>query len=290
MGGTIWTVGEEFTGYEGVLGAPVDDLGCLALVTQTDGWRTLAAPRVDVADRPARDGSLSGASTQPGRAVTIAGKVRAPGEVALLTWIDRFKSLLTDDATGRTGTLTVAEPHLTRTAVVRRGAETVAVPLSTTEATFSMILWSDDPRIFGAPVTASTGLPQVTGGLVLPFTLPFNLNSSVATGQVSLINPGTAPGPVLIRMWGPVVGASQIVHVASGLSLVFASALSLAAGQWLDIDMENEQVLANGQVERAEFVTSPGWSRFDKGANTWAFSAETFTGAQIDITATPAWY
>ena len=288
MGGTIWSI-DTFTGYEGVVGPPVDDLGCVALVTQTDGWRTTAAPRVDVTDRPARDGSRSGKSTQPGRTVTIQGKVKAPGEIALLTWIDRFKALLSDDDTDRTGTLTVAEPHLTRYQAFRRGAEMVAVPLSTTEGTFSMILWADDPRQFGTPLTASTGLPQVTGGLQLPFTLPFTLNSTVATGQVSLVNPGEAPGPVSIRMWGPVIGASQIVHVGSGLTLVFASALSLADGQWLDIDMENEEVLANGQVERAEFVTSPGWSRFDRGANTWAFAAETFTNARIDITATPAW-
>lgn len=290
MGGTIWAIDDVFTGYEGVVGPPVDDLGCVALVTASDGWRTLAAPRVDVTDRPARDGSLSGPSTQPGRTVTIQGKVKAPNEVALLTWIDRFKALLTDDIAGRTGTLTVTEPHLTRWTVVRRGAEMVAVPTSTTEGTWSMILWSDEARIFGTPLTASTGLPRVTGGLVLPFTVPYSINSTVVTGQCSLINPGTAPGPVLARMWGPVIGASQIVHVGSGLTLVLASALSLADGQWLDIDMENEQVLANGQVERAEYVTNPGWSRFDKGANTWAVAAQTFTSARFDITATPAWY
>ncbi|MEO7260251.1 MAG: hypothetical protein ABI047_03175 [Jatrophihabitantaceae bacterium] len=288
MGGTVWSV-DFFTGYEG-MPAVADDLGCRVLVTSVEGWSVLAAPRVDRQDRPYLDGSLSGPSTQPGKAVTIRGVVKAPGQVALLTWIDRFTGLLTDG--DRSGTLTAAEAHLTRYLGVQRGDEAIATPRNLFEGDFSMILWADDPKRLGDPLTASTGLPLVTGGLRLPVTLPFTLDSAVATGQCSLFNPGTAPGPVLIRLHGPVIGASQVTHAGSGppVAVAFGSALSLPAGQWLDIDMDNQQVLANGQVERAEFVTNPGWSAFDKGRNTWSFAAANYSAAYIDVIAHPAWF
>lgn len=294
MAGTVWAV-DTFIGYEGTFPV-VDDLGCSVYVSAPNGspavigWYELGDPRVDTTDKPTSDGTLDGPSTQPGRPVTIIGTVQAPDQINLLRWCDRFTGLLTSG--DRTGTLTAQEPHVTRTLGVRRGGECVATPTSLTEASFSMILYGADPRRLGSSLAGSTLLPSVIGGLILPITLPFNLGSTVVTGEVALTNPGTAIGPVVLRIDGPTSGAALvapiITHVASGRSIAFSSSQQLAVGEFLIIDMEGESILAQGQEPRDQYVTSRGWSYFDVGGNTWAFAAQSGSGL-LTVTATPAW-
>jgi hypothetical protein len=60
-------------------------------------------------------------------------------------------------------------------------------------------------------------------------------------------------------------------------------------GEWLTINMDTHQVLANDQANRAQYITSAGWSGFDPGVNVWAFSASSYNAASmLTVTATPA--
>ena len=105
----------------------------------------------------------------------------------------------------------------------------------------------------------------------------------------AVTNPGTVNGQVRLRISGPTVGPI-VTHVASGRSLVFASSITLGAGEWLDVDAEAQTVLANGQSSRSGWVTSRGWPLFEPGQNTYAFAAASFTsGALLTVTGTPAW-
>jgi hypothetical protein len=290
--GTVWAV-DTFIGYEGM--PPVaDDLGCTLYVTNVDGWEGAPAPRVTSDDRPSFDGTNDGQSTQPGKTVTITGTLRAPDIATLHQAMARLSGLLLTGT--RYATMTVADAWITRTMLVRRGAETIVVPSRSAgyrEATFSIVLYAPDPRRLGSALSGSTGLPSASGGLTVPLTVPVVIAETVVSGAVALNNPGTVQGPVVLRIDGPVTGP-VITHVGSGQQLVFASSLTLASNEYLLVDMERHEVLANGQAQatrnQSVLPNGRGWSGFDPGDNTWSWSAATGTAAaKLTVTATPAW-
>jgi hypothetical protein len=270
-----------------------DDLGCLHFVTDDQGWEGTPPPRVQSDDRPSSDGTNDGQSTQPGKTITLSGTVRAPDLPTLQQAMGRLSGLLiTGD---RYGTLTVDEAWTTRSIRVRRGAETIVTPSRTVrpEATFSFVLYGPDSRRLGSPLTATTGLPAASGGLTVPVVVPVVVSETVVSGACFLTNPGTVQGPVVARIDGPIVGP-VITHVGSGQQLIFQSSLAIAAGDWLVVDMERHEVLANGQPQatRNQSVTKDGrgWSGFDKGDNTWLLTAQSGgPAARLTITASPAW-
>ena len=144
-----------------------------------------------------------------------------------------------------------------------------------------------DPRKMGATLTGSTALPSSSGGFSFPHTFPFAINSTVVSGQVSLFNPGNETGPVTMRIDGPIVGPI-ITHVGSGLQLVFSASLTLGAGEFLLVDMEAHTAMAQGQSSRSNSITSRGWSGFESGNNTWAFSSASGTTGLLTVTAVTA--
>jgi hypothetical protein len=283
--GTVWSF-DGWTGYEGMFPVP-DDLGCLHFVTNVDGWEGAPPPRVQSDDRPSRDGTNDGKSTQPGKTVTITGIVRAPDVATLQQAMSRLSGLLCSER--RYDNLVAAEAWITRRLYVRRGAETMVAPSLAVarEANFSFVLYGPEAKRFGDDITVTTRLPSATGGLAIPFTVPFSIASTIVSGFVTAINPGTMTGPVKLRIDGPITGP-QVTHVGSGAQLLFASSLALASGEWLDVDMDLHRALANGQSPRNQWITSRGWSGFEKGENVWAFSAISGTG-RLTVTATPAW-
>jgi peptidoglycan hydrolase-like protein with peptidoglycan-binding domain len=291
MDGTIWSI-DTFTGYEGMPPVP-DDLGCKYYVTDVDGWEGIVAPRVDSEARPTSDGTNDGQSTQPGKTVTITGTVRAPDIITLHQAMSRLSGLLmTGD---RYDTLTCVDAWISRTMRSRRGADTLVKPNKSVyrEASFSIVLYGPDARRLGAQVSTSTKLPSASGGLTVPLTVPAVISETVVSGSCSLYNPGTVAGPVTLRIDGPVTGPT-VTHVSSGQQLVFASSLTLAAGEWLLVDMERHEVLANGQSQASRnqsvLPNGRGWSGFDPGQNIWTWSAAAgTTAAKLTVTATPAW-
>jgi hypothetical protein len=157
------------------------------------------------------------------------------------------------------------------------------VSLATVEVT------CPDPRRFGADVTASTGLPSVSGGLTWPITFPTAWSGSQVSGSMTLTNPGDANGPVKLRIYGPVT-APAVTHLESGAALTLATSLTVASGDWLDIDCDARTVLYNGQASRNGYLTSRGWFAFEPGDNTFTFTASGYNAsAQLTATCTPAW-
>lgn len=261
----------------------VDEFGVQWITETVDGWEGSPASTLSVKQKPRGAGGWAGLAYLGSRSIAAAGRVFAPDSASLSAAVDRLNAAVaTFDSE-----LTVAESGRARWCEVRRAGDVIT---STTDlsARWSIQVVAPDPRKFSATLAASTGLPSTTGGLTVPFTVPFSINATTVAGQVNLTNPGNTSGPVLLRIDGPVVGP-VVTHVGSGLSLVFASSLVLNAGEWLDVDLEARQVLANGQASRNGYVTSRGWSSFTPGLNTWAFTAVSFSaGALLTVHATPA--
>lgn len=261
----------------------VDEFGVQWITETVDGWEGSPASTLSVTQKPRGAGGWAGLAYLGSRSMAMAGRAFAPDAAALSAAIDRLNAACAPFDTE----LTVMESGRERWCMVRRAGDVIPVTTDLS-ATWSIQVVAPDPRKFSAPLTASTGLPSTTGGLTVPLTVPFSIAATTVSGQVSLTNPGNESGPVVLRIDGPCTGP-VITHVGSGLSLVFASSLVLNAGEWLTVDTEARQVLANDQASRNGYVTSRGWFSFVPGENTFTFTAAAYTsGALLTVTATPA--
>lgn len=259
--GVQWTV-DTFTGWGGV------------------------APTIQVVQKPRSNGGWAGTSFGGSRHISIGGLIIAPSQDILTAAVDSLISA----ASLSTTPLTVTEQSRTRIMNVRLSDEVIVTYVTNVIATWSIQFVAVDPRKFATALSGFTMLPVSSGGITVPFTLPTPITSTVISGSVALSNPGNATGPVVIRIDGPCTGP-QITHVGvTGSSLTFSSSLALGTGEWLTINMDTRQALGNDQANRASYITSRGWSGFDPGANTWAFTAAVFNAAsKMTVTATPAW-
>jgi len=251
-----------------------------------DGWLGGTAPTGKREQKPRQSGAWRGDGFAQARTVALGGRAYAPTHAALATAFDRLNAVcpVGDDAT-----LRVFEAGRERWMSVRRSDEVISDYVMPDIGTWSLQVESVDWRKFGRAVTDSTALPSTTGGLAVPHAVPHSINAVTVTGQVSLVNPGNEPGPVMLRIDGPCRGP-VVTHVSSGTSLVFSSSLVLGAGEFLLIDMERRSVLANGQSSRGGYITSRGWSQFDPGVNTYSFTAAAYdAAARLTVTGTPAW-
>lgn len=250
-----------------------------------DGWGATGST-IDPKGKPRSRGAWAGTAHDKERYLAAKGRFYAPTPEAARLALDRLNVAVGLDDT----LLTVFEPGLARSMMVRKTSPVLHKWLMPTIAEWSFQVMAPDGRKLGATQTASTHLPSTSGGLTIPFTVPFSIPAVQVSGQISLTNSGNTAGPVMGRIDGPCVGP-VVTHVgANGGALVFASSLVLGAGEWLDINYERREVKANGQASRNTYITARGWSTFESDVNTWSFTAASYTpGAQLTITATSAW-
>ncbi|TFB96521.1 MULTISPECIES: hypothetical protein [unclassified Cryobacterium] len=260
-----------------------EDSGVEWILEDFKGWGSPAGS-LKPTRKPRQPGAWGGLSYSGERPMTLKGTCIAPTAALASDALDR----LIDSVSLDSMLFAVVESGRSRWCNVRRDGDVLPVWIGATAFTYSVQVVALDPRKLGATLTASTALPSTTGGLTIPYTIPYSINAVQVTGQISLTNVGNVAGPVTARIDGPCVGPI-ITHLGTGIALVFSSSLVLNAGEWLDLNYEKRQVLANGQSSRNGYITSRGWSAFDPGQNTWSFTAASYTaGAQLTITAMSA--
>jgi len=263
----------------------VDDFGVTWILDENGvvGWGAPSGT-LSPTQKPRQAGAWAGLSYAQPRPMTMAGVCIAPTAALASLALDRLIDACSLDDT----TLIVVESGRSRWCTVRRDGPVLPPQwIGTCAFTWSIQVVALDPRKLGTPLTGSTALPSSSGGLTVPFTVPFAINSTVVSGQVSLFNPGNETGPVLAHFVGPLIGP-VLTHVGSGLRLVFAASATIGAGEFWDVDMEAHTAMAQGQSSRSTWITSRGWSGFEPGNNTWALSAASATTGSVTITATPA--
>lgn len=253
-------------------------------VEKFDGWGT-PKPTLTPIQNVRRSGYTMGDSFSEGRVMTLTVTIVSADPLQHSLDCDTLISTFS-----RIGAnMYVSEAGRVRWCFVRRSADIVPTHYSQVATSFIIQVTSPDWRKFGAPLSGVTALPSSVGGYSYPLRYPFGIPATVASGAVTLTNPGNETGPVWARVDGPCTGP-VITHSASGAQLIFSASLVLGVGDWLDIDMEKRTVLQNGQASRNTFVTSRGWSGFDPGDNTWLFNASTFNAsARLTVTTNPSW-
>lgn len=277
-------VREHVTLGDLVLTSRDDAAGVTWVMGNLTGWGSPGST-IATKQRPRGHGVWAGDAFLAARTVSMSGWLRGDTPEAADAAVDQLIGAVGLDE----GPLVVTSGAQQRVCMVRRQGEVVVKRLTDWALAWSIQVVATDPRKFGDTITASTALPSTTGGLTVPFTVPFTIDAVTVTGQVSLTNPGNIAGPVRLRIDGPVQGP-VVTHVSSGRSLVFASSVVLGAGEWIEVDMERREVLANGQSSRNGWVTQRGWSQFEPGDNTWAFTAAGYNAASLlTVEAVPAW-
>jgi len=185
----------------------------------------------------------------------------------------------------------VSEQGRIRNTFVQRQDDVQVTYLTDIAARYSIQVVAKDPRKFGDLVTASTRLPFSEGGLIRPSTWPRTWTGVSGTGRVTVNNPGNTQAPVWLRIDGPLpAGGWTVTHQAKQTSLTFATSLALGSGEFVTVDMDRREVLAQGQAPRSGYVTSRGWFSLDPGDNTIAFSAQNYSStASLTVATKPAW-
>lgn len=264
----------------------VDANGVFWILEKLDGWGSPGST-AELTQRARGHGATSSEGFLRPRVMTLEGVIDAPTAEALSYAVDDLSA-----AVSLSGfRLLVAEAGRIRHADAKRQDEVLVSWIDAVTARFSIQIAAKDPRKYGDLVTASTLLPSSSGGLERPSTWPRTWTGVSNTGVVRVTNPGNTQAPVWLRIDGPIpAGGWTVTHIGKKQSLTFATTLALDAGEFVTVDMERREVLAQGQSARAGYVTSRGWFSLDPGDNDIAFSAQNYSAtAQLTVTTKPAW-
>ena len=161
---------------------------------------------------------------------------------------------------------------------------------------FSIGLTSLSPYLYElGMVSASTRLPHSGGGMTFPYGFEvesvsvssWTWSENVMSGQVRLMNVGTAPTPVMIRIDGPVVNP-RILHVGSGHVIAFD--MKFGDGQYATINGLTHEILIDGTDPARGRVVRREWGQAEPGLNVWYFTAGEYSStARMTVQFYPAY-
>lgn len=150
-----------------------------------------------------------------------------------------------------------------------------------------------NPLIFASEdeVVGPINLPVMIGGLTVPFTVPFTIDSVLTGGFADITNVGTAETYMVIDIEGPVQEPSIIMRHFDGTTQTLAFDIDLLTGQTLTINTATRTVLLNGTssqlgITSGEFPTLP-----TGGPHRILFRAGEYdAGAEMTVTYRPVWW
>lgn len=265
----------------------VDANGSVWTLTNFEGWTGSPDPTLTLTQRSRADGATANESFLTARNMVLSGVVMAPSPDALNASLDDLNTAVTLAPFQ----LSVSESGRVRAVMAQRNGAVLTPKVNSRFARFSIQVVAKDPLKYGASATYTTPLPSSSGGVTYPVTYPVTYTGVTNTGVISVNNPGNAPAPVLLRIDGRIpVGGWSVNHLGQDLTLSFATSLSLGAGEFVTVDMQRREVLAQGQSTRNGYVTSRGWFQLDPGPNDIAFSSVAYdSSALLTLTTYPAW-
>ena len=253
---------------------------------KVSGWFSGAGIRANRVDRPGVDGTFPTHTQRAGRTVVIGGKTFCRDHVSMLEAMRQLR------AVSQSGRLLGASDLGELAADVSLDDQPFADPVAPEIFEFQLTLHAPDPTLYGRESFTSLTLPQFTagGGWQWPMSWPVDWGTpDEGSASVFLPNDGTATYWPRLRLSGELVNPT--LSLDTGEWLRFNG--SLAADQWLDIDLPNRRVLLNRQASRRQFVTTsygsswlgvpPGGARMswaaDNTNSTARFSVWAYQGA-----------
>lgn len=273
----------------------VDSYGCEWHVTFQDvsGLFDGVSSTLKTGDKVMTDGWYSNLPRLQGRTITIEGHILGRCTEKCVTSWTAFKNVLDSD-----GMVLVARlGSISRQLQVWQSPSAPVIKWEGVNMLkFSIGLTSLSPYLYGLEeVSSSTRLPHSVGGMTFPYNFEDNgmlssswmWSESISSGMVRLVNDGTAPSPVVIRIDGPVVNPT-ILHKGSGHVIAFDT--SLGEGCYVIIDGMTHEILIDGTDPARGRVVRREWSQAGVGENVWVFGASEYSDtARMTVSFYPAY-
>lgn len=143
-----------------------------------------------------------------------------------------------------------------------------------TRAAFRLL----DPIIYSGGLTGlhsrTLALPLSSGGLTLPFTVPFIIGALVSSGRAAITNAGNVETSLLIRINGPVVEPRITLASPDGNQVLIYNG-TVDTGDYLELDTRAHTATLNGAVSRRGLV-SGDWPLLSPGTWEIAYDAAVF--------------
>lgn len=259
MSANVWTL-DGWTGYEGDSFVAGD---VVLHIERSTGWHTSAAPRLAGSPRTRGHGSHDAPSFRASRRIDLFGWLFAKSEALLETSMEKLAAICSEEGLHQ---LQVATASRVRTAMVRLADEPLIVPSGRWNAAVTIPLLAPDPLKYGpAAAPMSTALPTDGGGLSYSLAYPLTYGAAPTTGQIDLVNVGTAPAPVPFAVTGPLPLGFEL-STTDGQRILFEGVVP--AGQVITIDTATGMVLAEGTADRRAYVTRADWIQVPAGRST----------------------
>jgi hypothetical protein len=275
MGGEAVTLVQPVYEVDGWAANTIDPDGVEWWVTKEDGWSGGPGVRLELSDRPQRDGSFDAPSFRSARVITLEGTAIAPDEGVRERAKDRLAAVLADGS--RLTPLVVAERTVRRTALVRLSSAIKIVDTTPVSFDWSLQVTAPDPLRYGADLhTETCGLPRPARGMAFPVRFPLVFGQGEG-GVLALVNSGTATVRPVWTITGP-CGQPVIRNDSTGERMAFS--LSLAEGDVLTVDSAARTVFLGEASRRAALLPRSKWFGLPPGSTTIGFEAldNTVTG------------
>lgn len=146
-------------------------------------------------------------------------------------------------------------------------------------------------------IWTASGTAQVNGATAYRsgLTVPFVVGGFLVGGLLDLVNEGTAPAPLFMRIDGPVVNPRVILQRPDGsVQEIDFFDLTVAAGQWIEINTASGTALLNGlpgSSVRGRVIWDIDPYPLLPGTTTLRFTAEEFNeDALLTVVYRSAWW
>lgn len=277
--------------YQIEIGGLVMGPGTPYIIQSIDGFGTADMRTTDVS-RPRDHGEFYGLDFLPGRTLAITAIIRGVSPSDVVANIDALLAVwqpISAD-TSTTSPLSYKFPGQDARQFLGRPRR---APIDThriigNNAPIVLEYHAADPRQYDAsPDFATVTVSSVTSGRAYPRTYPLTFGGGTSNAILA-VNAGNFPTRPSARIVGPATNPS-ILNSNTGEKVKFA--LTLAAGDFLDIDFDAKTVVLNGTTSRyGTLTTDSTWWELAPGLTTVQFAADTSSGTtSLTFTWASAW-
>lgn len=250
------------------------------------------SPRTVVRDSPGRSGADDETSFHGPRTVSLSASAVTDGGKSPAEWMDDLSWFLHPN---RRPVLEFKREGQSKRRVTLR-ADALSAPLSAQLPNLVRITASwlaPSGREESADESMTTANPEGgESGRTYDLTFDRVYPASTGLGTIVVTNAGNADADPTLRIFGPCTDP-QVTNETTGDTLKFAG-ITVADGDWLEVDMAEATVLLNGDASasRFSFVDFPGstfWT-LGPGDSTVRFHPASSSGASVlEITFRSQW-
>lgn len=143
-----------------------------------------------------------------------------------------------------------------------------------------------DPRLYDAETVLSTAAATAGGGRTYDRVYPLVYAAGGTGGTLLVTNLGNIPTRPVLRVIGPST-TPRIENITAGKFL--AADVAVAAGEYLEFDLDAHTVMLNGTASRyGSLVSGSSWWEITPGDNSIKFTAADSVGT-LQLTYRSAW-